>query len=45
MMTISFLNQISAEESNKTLLKVLNNLPEAVLLMKKGHEKVPNETM
>jgi hypothetical protein len=33
MMSRAILGRIAAEESNKTLKKVLNNLPEAVLLL------------
>jgi hypothetical protein len=35
LMTKAFLAQISAEECNKKMLKILNNFPEAVLLLTK----------
>jgi hypothetical protein len=45
MMTKAFLAQIAAEDSNQTLLKILNNLPEAVLLLKRGQNTIRHATI
>lgn len=45
MLTKAFLARASTEESNKTLLEILNNLPEAIFLLKKGQNTVRHETI
>jgi hypothetical protein len=45
MMTKVFLAQVSAEESNQTMRKILDNFPEAVLLLKKSKSPIRNETI